>query len=292
MNSPISQPGSTSELAHAPSWSCSTLRVSRYDLLNSSLIAAILIASALFLMLAVMVFLPTQKKSGPGGILIDDFTTKVESELEVENVDPSLADAPDLENPVVDVGQFDQVSESLSSVRAAIPGKGGFGLGEDGHGEIDRRRPAPPGIDSPSSRWKISYELSDLDRYSAQLRFFEIELGLVSQSKNEILRVGDIGKTNLVVHSNRSLEAESTYFVPLDEAAKRFDRKLIRMASLDQPNTLIVHFYPNSTLNLLRDVEHKSLPNGKKIEHVEQTSFQLIPRGSGFDVRVERFEFK
>ena len=268
------------------------LKVSRYDKTNAWLIAGILISGALFLIFAAML---TRQPISSG--IEGEVGGKNKGLLSVETseselVDP-LADAPDLATQVIDASLFDQVTDSVSAVRAGHPGSAIGSGGSEGVANVDPRELEPPiNSDSRSSRWQISYDLNDIDDYTSQLRHFQIELGVVSRQQNDIWRIADPGKTNLVVHSNRAAESDATYFVPIDSAAKRFDRKLAQIAQAGHSDTFMVHFYPQPTVELLDAEELKSLPAGKTLKHVERTLFRLNRRGDEFEVHVAEFEFK
>ena len=270
----------------------SRLRVTRYDYLNAWLIAGIVIAAVLFLVLAALLMRPPiQKQWTTEGTLVDHGLIPVNTSLAQNDwVNPD--ETPDVVGHVVDAGLLSRVSDSVSSVRAGFGQGQGQSSGPSGMRGIYHREPPIPVSPAHASRWKISYELSDLASYAQQLRHFGVELGVVDQIQNDIWRIGDVGRTNIVVHSDRVMESSSTYFVPVDRAAKRFDRLLVAASTADYPNSLIVHFYPNSTLEMLGAAEGRALPAGKTVEHVKQTQFRLVRLGSEFEVRVERIQFK
>ena len=271
------------------------LKVTRFDYLNAALVAGILIAGAVFLILATMLLRQPLPSNGQGhtdgknaGLI------PIETE-KTDLVDP-LADAPDLADQVINVSLFDQVTDSISAVQSGNLAASDASIkatGTDGGLGTDPRDPMPViDHDDPSSRWQIRYEFGNLDEYASQLRHFQIELGVVSQHQDDIWRIKDPGKTNLVVHSNRIAESKATYFVPLDNAAKRFDRRLAQSVQANHSSALMVHFYPAQTIELLKAAELKSLPASKSLEHIERTMFRLDRNGDEFEVHVESFEFK
>ncbi len=264
------------------------IRVSPFDRVSAWLIAGIVMLSVAVLVLATLL---TRSEVLPRRIVHPDpspGTSVVEDGLESDELDPEL-DTPEVISEVINPSMFEQVSESVSAVQAGLIGKK---LSKGSQGVGKRRRQVIPEVVNPSKRWKIAYELNDFEQYSQQLRYFQIEIGVVNRNQNEIFRIEDVGQTNKVVLSNRAAEGKSIYFCSEDKNSQRWDRQLIDDANVSRDDSIVVHLYPQATLDLMAVVELKSIPVEKNVNDIAKTSFRLIRNGSDYEFEVVSIELK
>jgi hypothetical protein len=55
--------------------------------------------------------------------------------------------------------------------------------------------------------------------------------------------------------------------------------------------TILVHFYPAATVELLKTLELQAIPAGKSLDQVKQTDFRLVQKDDGFEFEVAKINF-
>jgi hypothetical protein len=278
------------------------IRVSSYDLLNSFLVSSITLIGTLVLFLffvwlsmiidfsdraSVAVEMLDEGLMGnekPIGFADDIFEPGVEMFPEVET--PQLKDA------------LEAVTEAVSSVRADLALRDGDAA-EMGKGQGFGSRDGGPGgggdIIPEHLRWKMEYNSPDVSDYGRQLSFFGIDLGVISQNTNEIIRIKDVGGSPSVHSSDRATEKKAFYFAHEKPRFRRWDETLAKRNNIPLENKLIVQFYPEATRRILRTVEQayleKNAPN-MKLRNVRKTFFVLEPSAAGFEFRITNMTFR
>jgi hypothetical protein len=275
-------------------------QVSNFDRLTAGLLASIIVVGAVLLILATLLI--REKSIGrPLPPRPVPPTTPILGEINSDDlVDPGT-EAPELESEIINLSQFETDVLSAARARSALFFQGS----NDSPGDGDQRGIGPPDVDpvpphplgAELQRWKINYELSDIETYSAQLRFFGIELGLVSKNTNDLWRIADIGQKSRVSTSSREQEQNSVYFVSTNARMARWDKRLASESLVGSPrvdldNVILVHFYPASTVELLKTVELAAIPSDKTIEQVTETNFRLVPIDGGFEFEVTGIKFE
>jgi hypothetical protein len=273
--------------------------VSSFDAVNAFLISSLVVVgtlvSILFLIWLTMLlnernqnqtsFVPDASfgNEKPEGFADDVFEPGVEEFPEVET--PQLADA------------LEALTDAVSSVRASIEARdgdsalmgkgGGFGSREGGPGSGNLR-----GVPE-HKRWKIEYDTPNINEYAQQLSFFDIEIGVISNANNDVFRIRDVGNAAEVVSSSRQAENKTLFFVHEKQRLRRWDESLARRNGVDIQEKFTVQFYPDSTRQLLRQVEGQYLQQqGRELAEVRRTRFKVVPDGNGFRFQVTSVEYQ
>ena len=270
--------------------------VSTYDRVSASLLSSIMIFGS-FAVILLLVWLG--KLSGPEAVLRDPFqpwptpavaTGPSDHEIEIE--DPEL---PDLQPPQL-AETLDAVSDAMSLVLANVGSPDSNGTGGIGLGKIDPRPipgPTPPPVSPDYRRWVINYESTDIDQYSKQLSFFNIDIGIVKTDSNAIVRVRDPGGKAQMIDSNRAQEQKTLRYSLKQRRMKRWDELITKRAGANTDNSLLCQFYPESTRQIIRQVEAEALAErGRKLTEVRQTILKVQPAGDGFEFVVLDFNYR
>lgn len=283
-------------IAKACSRSAFETQVSNYDRINAWLMALIIVVGALFLVFATLLFREILPSRGVPPYPVPP-KPLVPGEIDPDNlVDPGQ-ELPELQSNIIDLTQFrtDVISAAMAQAAAHSIGSGSVPGNGDGRGG------GPPSVIDPgpshvSQRWKIAYELSDIETYATQLRSFDIDLGIVSQNTNDIWKIGDLRRQNQVVRSSRKSENNTLYFLSSSQRMKRWDLTLAKEAGLesdgcDLDHIISVHFYPESTIELLKSLELESVPRDKTVDQVKETHFRMVNTDNGFEFEVTQVKF-
>jgi hypothetical protein len=273
-------------------------QVSNYDRLAGWLTASIVVLGALLLIFATLLLRERSAIRLVNPRPVEPTTPLIAGDLDTEQlVDPGT-EAPELVSEIIDISQFDTDVLGTALARSSQLFRGTGDTPGDGDGRIvGPPGPHPPNrLDHVSQRWEIAYELSDLKTYSEQLRFFGIELGLVSQNTNDIWRIADIGRQNRLKESSRNLESTTVYFISSNSRMARWDKYLsetsgVESQGCDLKQSILVHFYPAETVERLKTLEQSAIPAGKSLEQVKQTNFRLVSSDDGFEFEVTKIKF-
>lgn len=274
-------------------------QASSYDAVNAFLISSILIVGTLVAVLFMIwltmlmndrnrdstVFIPDPSfgNEKPEGFADDIFEPGVEEFPEVET--PQLADA------------IEAISDAVSTVQANLEardgdaaemGKGrGFGSREGGPGTGNFR-----GVPE-HERWKIEYDTANITEYASQLSFFNIDIGVISKTSNDLVRIADPGNSPQLIQSNRETENKSLYFIHEKQRLRRWDESLARKNGVDLDNRFTVQFYPESTRAILRQVEGQYLAQeGKVLGQVRRTRFKVVEGANGYQFQITGVEYR
>lgn len=268
--------------------------VSTYDRVSASLWSSIMIFGS-FAVILLLVWLG--KLSGPEVVPPEPLqpwptpavvTGPSDQEIEVE--DPEL---PDLEPPKL-ADTLDAVSDAMSLVLASVGSLDSNGTGGIGPGKRDRPPvPTPVPATPDYRRWVINYESTDIDQYAEQLRFFNIDLGIVKTDSNAIVRVRNPGGNAQMIDSDRQQERNTLRFAHKQRRMKRWDELISKRAGASTENSLLCQFYPGSTRRIIRQVEAEALAQrGRNLSEVRQTILKVQPTGNGFEFVVLDFNYR
>ncbi|HXY32697.1 MAG TPA: hypothetical protein VEI07_00635 [Planctomycetaceae bacterium] len=292
------------------------IRVTNYDRVWSILVAllAVLAVSVWFLFLVWDSFRPHHAVMQQAIEVIEDTSGGVENgspteSLKLEGTGPERADAtpgeasdesrPEVEQVLQSVsleaasgdatgtvmaGSSDQLQ--LDTAPVASP-KGGFALGTG-------TRPALGG--GPGSRggwprhqrWYVYFpEEGSLTQYTRQLDFFGIELGALMPDRT-MTYLSDVSAAKPTVRNAASGEGEKRLFFTWQGGKRRqADMQLFAKAGVPiNPDTIIFHFYPPATENLLA-VRERDYGN-RPVRQIRRTFFTVIPAAEGYDFEVTR----
>lgn len=273
------------------------IRVSNYDRVSAWLLALIIVSGTLFVIMG-MIPTPVPSKLPPPQLPpppdpIGGGMTTLGSGFDADNnVDPS-SEVPELSVTLVDTTVFDKVTEAVSRVNSGTRRGKNSGTGNS-KGPDDVRKPGTPPVSTTveSQRWKVHYQFDNIEHYASHLRFFKIEIGVLSKQTNEVWRISDVGHKNRLIQSDRKAENKTFYLVPADAQLIRWDKHFVEQTAAKDDQTILVHFMPENTVELLRKNEITSLPAGRLLDEVVETHFKVVNNGHGFDFEVTGYTFK
>jgi len=259
-----------------------------YDRLNAALIASIILFGFLFAVLFLIwlttVFDFSARSAGPMVTANDPGDSKPEGVAD-DILEPGVEEFPEVEVPQL-ANALEAVTDAVSSVRANLEKRSGDAA-EMGRGGGYGSRDGGPGSGGDGipeyKRWIINYEAEDIGTYAKQLSFFDIDLGIIHQIKNDIWRVNDVGGGLKVIQTNRTRENKSLRFQHKKPRMRRWDQELAKRAGVQLDNTVQCQFYPEKTRVVIRQAEAAALADtGRKLNEVRNTIFKVEQGGSGY----------
>lgn len=272
----------------------SDTQVSSYDRLSAILIASITIigfmTTILFLIWLTTDVDYTAPTQGAEIIDIGDTGDEKPEGFEDDAFEPGVEEFPEIETPQL-AQAIEAVTDAVSSVRAnsekvsgdaAEMGKGkGFGAREGGPG-------GGGGEGIPEfKRWKINYEAPDIDTYKRQLSFFNIDVGVVRRTDDDVFRIKDPAGKSEVVKTNRAQE-KSLYFAHIKRRMMRWDEAIAEDSGVDTEDANLIQFYPEKARLRIRQQEAAFLnKDQRQLKDIRQTVIKLVAVGDGFDFVVE-----
>ena len=169
---------------------------------------------------------------------------------------------------------------------------GSLGIGDSLPGTPGVREPGPVQPVPRTSKWKISYEIENIQRYKRQLDFFGIEIGVVDKHEDDIWRIGTLSTRASVTHSTRAQEELSTWFAHSKPRLRRWDREISKESGIAVQDRLFVQFYPPELVARISMLEEEKLQSlGRKLEEVKRTNINISESGDHFSVSITDFEF-
>jgi hypothetical protein len=267
-------------------------KASSYDKLNAALIACIILAgfvfTALFLIWLTTAFDFSRRAAGPIVSANEMGDSKPEGVAD-DILEPGVEEFPEVETPQL-ANALEAVTDAVSSVRASLEKRSGDAA-QMGTGRGYGSREGGPGIGGDGipeyKRWIINYETDDINTYAKQLSFFNIDIGVIHQTRNDIWRVHDVGGTPSVVKTNRERENETLRFAHKKMRMQRWDQQLCQRAGVDLTNTIQAQFYSEEARGTIRAAEAAALEGtGKTLVEVKNTIFKVVPTGNGFEYVV------
>ena len=261
---------------------------SPYDKLNATLIASIMLFgflfSVLFLIWLTTVFDFSRRAAGPVVVANDPGDTKPKGVAD-DVLEPGVEEFPEVEVPQL-ANALEAVTDAVSSVRASLEkrsgdaaqmGRGaGYGSREGGTGTGGDGVPE-------YKRWIINYEAEDINSYARQLSFFDIDIGVIHQTRNDIWRVRDVGGAANVIDTDREKEKLTLRFSHKKQRMKRWDQELARRNGVDLTSTITNQFYPEATRVIIRAAEAAALQGtGRSLNQVRNTIFKVESGGDGY----------
>ena len=288
------------EKSKAPEIHTPVLKVTRFDLVSSSMIAIVigLVLAVIYLFIWWNSTRIADPKTDvelelieiPGGFEdgSPDDTLKVDSP-EPESTDPSLTVVADenlieetFENVVeLSAEASNQVEKQyeLDETTSGNPGKAtGTGrrpLGEGkGVGGLPREQ-----------RWIVTYgDRSGLTSYAKQLDHFGIELGALMPG-GTLVYISKFSSDTPVKRTEKSGLNEKRLYMTWQGGGRRIgDIELFKKAGIDATGTTIFHFYPRETE--IRMVKLETSYRNRKSKDIRRTYFAVKSSGSGYEFEV------
>lgn len=267
-------------------------KVSSYDRVNSWLVAALFIigffVALLFLLWLTSIVKPSMRAVQMVVSEEEEGEDKPKGEAD-DVLEPGVEEFPEVETPQLK-DALEAVTSALSSVRADLEARDGSAMEQGrgrGLGSIDGGGGGGGGVVPEYKRWRIEYEASDVGTYAQQLSYFKIDIGAVHKLNNNISRLADPGGSPRVKRSDRKAEEKSVHFGHANQRLQRWDVQLLKNANVDTEECLIRQFYPDSTRQILKDLETAYLASARReLKEVRNTFFKILPAGNGFEFKV------
>ena len=267
-------------------------RASAYDRLSAALFALILLFSFLFAVLFLIwltsVFDFSQRLAGPIVVANLEGDSKPEGVAD-DILEPGVEEFPEVETPQL-ANALEAVTDSVSSVRASLSDRSGDAEKSGAGGGYGSREggPGTGGDGIPEyQRWVINYEAEDILTYAQQLSFFQIDIGVIHQTRNDIWRLTQPGGQNKVTKTTRERENLTLRFQHKKPRMRRWDEELCKRAGIDLSNTIQSQFYGESTRNIIRQAEAAALAKaGRELKQVRNTILKVVPSGDGYEFAV------
>ena len=269
--------------------------VSIYDVVNAFLIASIVVVGTLvtILFLIWLTMLMSNRQAPTPQVLIEtSFGDEKPEGFEDDIYEPGVEEFPEVDVPQL-ADAIEALTDAVSSVEAAIEARDGDAV-EMGKGKGFGSREGGPGSGNfrgvpEHKRWKIEYDTPDQQTYANQLSFFKIDIGVISKTTNDIVRLTDPGQAPRAIQTERSAESKSLYFVHEKLQLRRWDEFLAKKNGVpfNKTNQFTVQFYPEQTRGLLRQIEAQHLAEkGIQLANVLKTRFKVVPEGAGYTFRI------
>ena len=231
------------------------IKSSSYDRLNAALVASNLVAGFLLLVLLLAWCSPKISYSRPIIIEPPNTINLGEEQPALEKLDvlqPGVQEFPETDVPQL-AAMLDAVTDAVSEVMAFEKLNGSDRKVGRGIDETDIPKVIVPGIAGAvpeHKRWKISYESADIAIYAQQLSFFQIDLGVVHQTRQVVQRIEDPSGDRKLIQTDRETinQSKQIFFVHQKQRMKKWDRQLCQQAGVNLNNAFTVQFYPEAYL--------------------------------------------
>ena len=274
------------------------IETTAYDRLSSWLTTLILLVgflvATLFLIWSTSVFEFNNNVTDPITLIEprDDREDTEDDELDPGVEKFAEVDAPQLSETL------EAVSNAVSTIRVTeqsnIGEEAEIGKGDDNR--IPSIDPDTPSIEDgiPAyKRWKIAYEVDNLQTYKKQLDFFNIQIGVAEPVGDRVFRISNVSKKPTAVQRTRAEESKSLRFSHTKARIKRWDEQICRSAGVQTAGNLMVQFYDANTKNIIAKVEDDYLKSvGRELKDVRRTNIKLVPSGSSFEFVVESCQYR
>jgi hypothetical protein len=268
----------------------SPLMTSGYDRINSFLLSAIAVSGfvvgAFFLMWLVGVQEPEFESTELVGL--DDITPMVE----VEHTEVELV-LEDFTDDLIPKEKFEDVIQSVPAVTDKLSEVRHGGFNGDDLFNQGRRKGNPPLVPprKEAARWKVNYAAEDVLEYGRQLDHFGIQVAAISLGDNQIVRFSNLSGEVVREASDRSREQETLYFAHEKSRLKIWDQTLVKGQTLGFEFDL-VHFFSEQVTAQMREAELNYVKEqGRLLDEIQQTSFEIVPSSGGWNIRVAKMEF-
>lgn len=173
--------------------------------------------------------------------------------------------------------QFDTGAQTTGKPGSARgTGRKGLGVGP-GTGGMPREQ-----------RWFVRFgESSGVDEYAKQLAFFGIELGALLKDGRLAYLSNLTQRTPNVRYAASGKDEQRLYMTWQGGERRSADVELFKRGGVDvQGDTVIFHFYPKETENILVQLEvgHR----GRPVNQIRRTYFAVEPAAKGYQFAVVR----
>ena len=219
-----------------------------------------------------------------------------ETASELEFIQPGFSEMPEARMPEMKISlvALTDATSRVSASDLAFLGDQNDGTGYFRSGNGDQRVPGPDFLPE-WERWQIEYSPESKDDYFRMLDFFDVYLGAIRQSSNQIRFLENLSNSQPEdSRGTRSSEkAKRIYFRNLASKLKVWDHSKLTVAGIDLNDSIVVQFYPDETRDILLKVESNSIiKDGKNLSEVTKTRFGCRKTNDGFEYFIEQITYQ
>jgi hypothetical protein len=275
-------------------------KVSTYDLVNAFLVSMLIVVGTMVaIMFLIWLTMIWNRREPPLRFIVDPSFGNEKPEGFADDIyEPGVEEFPEVETPQL-ADALEAITQAVSTVRANLEARDGDAA-EMGKGRGFGSRDGGPGTGNfrgvpEHKRWKIEYQAANITEYAKQLSFFNIDIGVISNSNNEVVRLQQPGPSGNLLNSNRETENnnKSLYFIHEKLRLRRWDESLVRQKGVDLTSKFTVQFYPEATRVVLRQVEGQYLHDQQRqLVDVRRTRFKVVPDGSSYAFEIVEVEYQ
>ena len=273
--------------------------VSSFDAVNAFLISALIVFGTVVSILFMIWLTMMMKGDGqqPTSFVVDPSFGNEKPEGFADDIfEPGVEEFPEVETPQL-ADALEALTDAVSSVRANIEARDGDAV-EMGRGRGFGSREGGPGSGNfrgvpEHKRWKIEYDTPNINEYARQLSYFNIDIGVISNTNNDVVRIKDAGNSPQASTSNRETENKSLFFIHQKQRLRRWDESLARKSGVDMRDKFTVQFYPEPVRQQLRQIEGQYLQQeGRQLSEVRRTMFKVVEAGDGFQFQITSVDYQ
>jgi hypothetical protein len=278
------------------------LRVSRYDQVSSTLVAAVIVLGVVTLMMflvwlssrvlwvAPAVPVTVLDDVGGGGSGSGPYSGG-EGELQEPSSDEFGAPtAPPVEQSIGAIASVVAArTDDLEVLEGdTTPGSGiGHGVGT-GIGDGRGKGPGGPGTADgiPAyERWELRMSAASLDEYAKQLDFFRVELGVVGGGNPNVEYVSKLSTEKPTVRVANPKDERRLRFLHRSGELRQADKQLATKAGVRTDGRIVFQFYDQQMYQTLLALENARKGN-RRIAEVRRTVFGVKAAGGRYEFYV------
>ncbi len=275
-----------------------SLRVSRFDIVTSFLMAVILLVGTFVSMLMVVWMLGAEsryeKRNPP---LVRFAASHRPRGFERDFLEPREDEVEQLQDVSVQ-----DVLLAVTDVATRVAG--GWVVSDSDPLTAAARRPQqgdsrPPGEWSENvslarcERWQLNFSATDRDSYAGQLDFYKIELGAIGGSISGVDYAHDLSSRPQSRRGDSELEKRLYFLWNQPGPLMRFDQQLLAMAGIELEGRQLLKFVPCELENRLAriELEYARSHGHPAISEIAKTVFQSekVTDGYRFTVVGQRY---
>lgn len=275
------------------------LRVSPYERVASSLIAALLFVGFL-VMIMLLVWLTrraiTSQKAVPvelieevtgGGNTAQGFARELEEpgleEIDQE-IEPALQEA---------VASLDDIVLSEAAALESLSGN----ATTSGHGQgAGHQNQAGAGGEGRNiiprwNRWEIRFTSSSQTVYARQLDFFKIELGAAGGGRKAVDYASGFSQGGSRTRRGSGDKEDRLYMTWRSGVLRDSDLNLLKKAGIPTAGRVVMQFYPPDLENRMALLE-RDASGGRLVEEIQKTVFSVVTSKDGYAFKVVNQTFR
>ncbi|MEM9411258.1 MAG: hypothetical protein AAGA30_09105 [Planctomycetota bacterium] len=274
--------------------------VSLFDMVNAFLISSLIVVGTivgiLFLIWLTMIMNGQPAFSEASYLPDPSFGNEKPEGFADDILEPGVEEFPEVDTPQL-ADALEALTEAVSSVQANLDARDGDALEMGKGGGFGARQGGPgQGGNGPIpeyQRWKIEYDTPNIQEYARQLTFFDIDIGLISNAKNDVIRIHHPGTSDQIINSKRDDENGNLYFIHEKSRLRRWDESLARKLNLELDGKFVVQFYSDKTRGILRQIEGQYISKqNRQLLDVRRTRFKVVPQGGDFAFVVSSVDYQ